>query len=120
MLRLIIAIPLIFMTLTSAMAETPCRTNHRGQTVCKDSAGDQWTNRQNHRGQQIWVNQRTHMRVREKANNNRGMDLINSTGKTVVHSTPRSGDRTRIVYNGGNSVMVCRPDPVRLIRCFKE
>jgi len=114
----IIAIPLILMTTMSAMAETPCRTNHRGQAVCKDAAGDQWTQRKDHRDRTIWVNQRTHERVRERVNNNRGVDFIASNGATVGRTTKRSGNRTRIESSGG--ILVCRPDPKRLIRCHKE
>ena len=119
MLRfLIIAMPLILMT-TAALADTtPCRTNHRGQIVCKDTSGDQWTQRKDHRDRTIWVNQRTHQRIRERVNNNRGVDFIASGGTTVGRTTQRSGDRTRIEYSGGT--LVCRPDPVRLVRCYKE
>ena len=119
MLRWIIAIPLILLPMM-AIADTPCRSNHRGQMVCKDSSGDQWTQRKDHRDRTIWVNQRSHKRVLERANNNRGVDFVASGGATIGRTTKRSGDRTRFEYNGGKSVMVCRPDPVRLVRCYKE
>ncbi|HCP80613.1 MAG TPA: hypothetical protein DIT67_03150 [Octadecabacter sp.] len=117
-MRLIIVIPLILLPMMALADTTPCRTNHRGQMVCKDSSGDQWTQRKDHRDRTIWVNQRTHQKIRERANNNRGVDFVGAGGATVARTTKRSGDRTRIEYSGGT--LVCRPDQKKLVRCFKE
>jgi len=118
MLRRIISILLILLPMMALADTTPCRTNHRGQMVCKDSGGDQWTQRKDHRDRTVWINQRTHERIRVRENNNRGVDFVASGGATIGRSTKRSGDRTRIEYSGGT--LVCRPDPVRLVRCYKE